>query len=576
VSNSRRCRLYQECANTRTGMNCEKNAVVCEGYPEKQIWKSGKERAEEGNQASTCHSGSESLTNNIERLKSHTLPLITLQPIFHGLETLEDRIFWKHYNEHLSTVLTVEGEHRNAFKDMMIPIAVKHQGLMHSILSLASKHIDFDTPYGINILRNNPSTTLQALRERSIHHHDEARQKFYADVRFCNEETATEDNVLISARYGQMLCFLLEAQAEGSSRGDHRLHLSAYRKLITTSPPNDPAFFSFVSEFFEYHIYADELIHSALESDCQTVAEGTHSRPHIHPPRLLGVADGLLDWLSQTTAIRNVIRRNMLSHMDPVVDYVSLYNAVEIDVTVREWLPHWPPGDSRERVGHLYKQMVYIHLLRTVYPPSPTATTSSSAVSLPRLQGSPTHPRSTSSVIHNTPPRSASTSCASSPRLCSFPLATFTNPGGAKPNGKESIVSQRNNIADASCDRDAESRPDSPPPIRRPPLHEHDPRVTHAVDSSLELLHTFKPSDPSQALLLLPCFIVGTACFTPENQDKVRTAIKTFKGYTGMRNADRVLEVLEEIWRLMSAGKWLAVWDWPNIARRMNLDFIPA
>lgn len=29
-------------------MNCEKNAVVCEGYPEKQIWKSGKEKAEEG------------------------------------------------------------------------------------------------------------------------------------------------------------------------------------------------------------------------------------------------------------------------------------------------------------------------------------------------------------------------------------------------------------------------------------------------------------------------------------------------------------------------------------------------
>lgn len=30
------------------GMNCEKNAVVCEGYHEKQVWKSGKERAEEG------------------------------------------------------------------------------------------------------------------------------------------------------------------------------------------------------------------------------------------------------------------------------------------------------------------------------------------------------------------------------------------------------------------------------------------------------------------------------------------------------------------------------------------------
>jgi hypothetical protein len=31
-----------------TGMNCEKNAVVCEGYHEKQVWKSGRERAEEG------------------------------------------------------------------------------------------------------------------------------------------------------------------------------------------------------------------------------------------------------------------------------------------------------------------------------------------------------------------------------------------------------------------------------------------------------------------------------------------------------------------------------------------------
>jgi hypothetical protein len=37
-------------------MNCEKNAVVCEGYHEKQIWRSGKEKAEEGgsSQSSLC------------------------------------------------------------------------------------------------------------------------------------------------------------------------------------------------------------------------------------------------------------------------------------------------------------------------------------------------------------------------------------------------------------------------------------------------------------------------------------------------------------------------------------------
>ena len=33
------------------GLNCQKNAVVCEGYPEKIVWKSGRQKAEEG----MCH-----------------------------------------------------------------------------------------------------------------------------------------------------------------------------------------------------------------------------------------------------------------------------------------------------------------------------------------------------------------------------------------------------------------------------------------------------------------------------------------------------------------------------------------
>lgn len=30
------------------GINCQKNAVVCEGYPEKVVWKSGRQKAQEG------------------------------------------------------------------------------------------------------------------------------------------------------------------------------------------------------------------------------------------------------------------------------------------------------------------------------------------------------------------------------------------------------------------------------------------------------------------------------------------------------------------------------------------------
>ncbi|KAK3689655.1 fungal-specific transcription factor domain-containing protein [Podospora appendiculata] len=543
-------------------MNCEKNAVVCEGYPDKQIWKSGRERAEE------------------ERIKSHSLPPITIQPIFHGLETVEDMIFWKHYNEQLSAVLTVEGEHKNAFKDMMVPIAVKHQGLMHSILSLASKHIDFENPYGMNTLKNNPATTLEKLQERSIYHHDQARLKFYDDVEFSHEKPSPDYKLLMSARYGQMLCFLLEALAEGNPRGEHRLHLSAYQSLISSSPPDDSAFLSFIAEFFQYHIFADELLHSAGDPNHHTAPKGF---PPVlvlpsQPPRLLGVADGLLDYLSQITAIRNTIRSNMLAQVDPVVDYVSLYRAAEIDAAIREWTPHWPSGDSRDRVGLLYKQMLWIYLVRTIYPPSPPSpapSISASTTSLPVAPSASNLGLRTSSVAH-TPPQSTPTSCASSPRISGL------GPGssGSHPNAPQLDSSSHKHTTQApngsplvgGCTSSA--RAESPPPIRQP--SQHDPRVTLAIDESLAILETFKPSDPSQTLLLLPCFIVGTACFTPNQQERVRTAVKAVRGYTGLRNTDRVMDVLEQVWRVMDAGDWVAVWDWPGVARGLGLDFIPA
>lgn len=570
-------------------MNCEKNAVVCEGYPEKQIWKSGKERAEEGMAAFPpttsplpsvlhCIEQDHDANTAAERLRSRSLPSITMQPLFHGLETVEDRIFWKHYNEHLSTVLTVEGEHKNAFKDMMVPIAVNHQGLMHSILSLASKHIDFETPYGINILRNNPGTTLEALRERSIYHHGQARLKFYADVEFTNERAAADDRSLVPARYGQMLCFLLEALTEGSPRGEHRLHLSAYRNLISTSPPHDSAFLSFIAEFFQYHIFADELIDPAVARNPCSLPKQHPPLPVIHPPRLLGVSDGLLEYLSQITAIRNTIRSNMLAQVDPVVDYTCLYRAAEIDAAIREWTPHWPPGDNRDRVGLLYKHMMWIYLVRTIYPPCSSSPSSlSSSVSLSLVHSSPSYGRPTSSAVH-TPPQSASTSCASSPRLVGSGSGQDTR--NTRPNSRMDVspssATSGPALEEPATDPAAGNgdRADSPPPARQPP--QHDPRVTLAVDESLAILETFKPSDPCQTLLLLPCFLIGTACFGPTQQKRVRAAIRTVKGYTGLRNADRAVEVLEEVWRLMDAGDWAAVWDWPGVSHGLGLDFIPA
>ena len=236
----------------------------------------------------------------------------------------------------------------------------------------------------------------------------------------------------------------------------------------------------------------------------------------------------MLEYMSQITAIRNSIRSNMARQVDPVVNYQSLYRAAEIDAAIREWTPQWAAGDSRERVGLLYKQMVWIYLVRTIYPPSSSAPSSmaSSAVSLPPMSSSPVVDRSTSSTV-NTPPHSASTSCASSPTLSGhLPGTVDHNHHGMRQNPRPDHPSRKSSTSDASATLSGGSRAESPPPIRRSP-EQHDPRVTLAVDESLAILDTFKPSDPSQTLLLLPCFVIGTACFTPSQQDRVHTAVKT-------------------------------------------------
>jgi hypothetical protein len=498
-----------------------------------------------------------------------------MHPLFPGLETVEDRVFWKHYNEHLSTVLTVEGEHRNAFKDVMIPIAVKEQSLMHSILSLAGKHIDFDTPYGINVLRNNPNTTLEALRARSAYHHDQARLRFYHGAEF-NGKLNTDDRTLLWARYGQMLCFLLEALIEGDTRGEHRLHLTVYRNLASTAPPDGSAFMSFITEVFQYYLFADELLYSATNMDaCSSSVYQAPPMPQIHTPRLLGVADGLLGYLSRITAMRNIVRANMLERMDPAVGYPLLYLAVDMDDEIREPFSHWPPGDGRDRVSQLYQLMLWIYLHRTVYPPSVStpASMASSVASISFIHNSPSHGRAAASSVVNTPPRSTSTSCTSSPRLTASSHGR-SDSRSSRPHSRMGPSSRTHDSnQDAGEASSAGERADSPPPIRRPSYVES--TLISSVEESLALLESFKPSDPCQTLLLLPCFLVGTACFTPVQQKRLRAAVRTFRGYTGMRSADRVVQVLEEVWRLMEAGDWVAAWDWAGVAERLGLDFLP-
>ncbi|RWA10435.1 hypothetical protein EKO27_g4675 [Xylaria grammica] len=531
-------------------LNCEKNAVVCEGYHEKTIWKSGREKLEE------------------ERQRKQSLPHITLQPIFRGVETAEDHIFFGHYINHLSSVLTVEGQHRNAFKDMLLQMAIEHVGLMHSILSLASTHIDFETPYGSKLLSSNPKVDLPSLMARSQFHHSAAMDHLLA---WGKSEAAPEQKANLAPRYGQMLCLMLQTAADGSHNGAHRVHLRAYKSLIQENPPPNKAFTTFITEFFQYRVFADELIWYPEKATARLATEDWEPWTEIEPARLIGVGDGLFHYFAKITTIRNEIRANMVAKIRPVISAALFYQASNINRAICEWAPTWPTGDNRDRVSLLYKQMMWIYLYRTINPPLPPNEGEDEVVRSffraadPTLGGAVFR---TSLAIGSTGAGDGSGTLPLSP-ASSQPCSTTRSP---RPSGALPTISDRRpSSGSLRATPPSLANGDTPPPVVQYPRNHGE--ISLAVDESLAILDSFKPSDPVQTLLLVPCLVVGCAAFAPAQQERVRAAIRTVRGYTGLRNCDRAAELLEQVWWFMAHADWKSAWDWQGVAMGGGFDF---
>ncbi len=63
------------------------------------------------------------------------------------------------------------------------------------------------------------------------------------------------------------------------------------------------------------------------------------------------------------------------------------------------------------------------------------------------------------------------------------------------------------------------------------------------------MLESFLPKHPVQTLLLVPTFIIGCGAVDPMQRGSVRSSIYTIKEYTGVKDMDLALKVLEQLWR---------------------------
>lgn len=250
----------------------------------------------------------------------------------------------------VSRVLTLINDETNPFQELILPIAVQHRGLMHSLLCLSGAHLarkDREPKYKI----------------AQAYHLDQALKILRAET---NGRPIANDPTL-----AQMLILCLVSICLGEKEGQYRPHLNAACSILYQLQTDTP-FGKFLFEFFMYHDVANSV--TSLERRPICYMEDFCLPGFILQPgagALLGVLDGLFGYISKITILRDAVRERRRRRM--CVDYEMLSTAVAIDSQIRMWVPPQHPDPHRYIAALLYRQSTWVYLYRTIQPSQPGA-----------------------------------------------------------------------------------------------------------------------------------------------------------------------------------------------------------
>ncbi|CAI7601885.1 unnamed protein product [Penicillium palitans] len=339
-------RRKKKCDETKPScQNCQKNAVVCEGYPLKEIWKSGRQRMADAR--------SQSLTA-IPR----SLPLL-----IDGIETDVDRRFLDHFVYGFSRVLTLINDDSNPFKEILLPMATQHRGLMHSLMCLSGSHLSGLDPE-------------PKLRERKYFHFHHAIQDLKDNINASSSaKSPDEDDRLLveDPIIASTIALSLNTICEGETNGEYRPHMDAARYLLLSQQPRNEKFRQFIVEFFQYHDVSNSL--TSLDRRPNLLHNDLHMPncvPGVSAGMFLGVFDGLFNYISQITQLRDRIRERFNEGYEPAVDYQTLSEAVSVDMAIRTWETSHEPDTPNWCLAQLYRQSTWVYLYRTIRPSRPS------------------------------------------------------------------------------------------------------------------------------------------------------------------------------------------------------------
>jgi hypothetical protein len=270
-----------------------------------------------------------------------------------GVESDIDRLLLQHFVSRASCVLSLhEDQQTNPFTKILLPMALNHEGLMHSVLCLSASHLCSLTP-------------SQEYQDRMTHHRGRALHLLNRDLA---RHRAGEGGGVIyyeDSNVAQILLHLLHSICDGNTSGEYRMHMVAAKKIAMSQKSKNPEFQSLFDEFFYYHWIASEI--TSMDGAEVPMMDDFSLPFKVNPATaaLIGVSDGLFGFISKISNLRRKLRVRIDSHQEPVMDYEALIAAHAIDTGLRGWVCPQAPGSPRYTISMLYRQATWVYLFRT-------------------------------------------------------------------------------------------------------------------------------------------------------------------------------------------------------------------
>lgn len=273
-------------------------------------------------------------------------------------DTLDQQLL-SYFTSDLSKLLNTYYEQRNPFTDLVLPMAIRNAGLMHSMLCLAS-----------SCLLSHQTVPNRALVLRHSHHFGLA----LVDLRN-NIDNSGQEN--IDSTVLQTILHCLEAISTGNGNGEYRCHLQATQRLITNSNKSTPEVRDFARLFISYQNFSNCItsLHPLYDSACITAIETYVPEDNTlwsyKPATYLSALQGLLAPFARVRQIRDEIRHYRDTGRYWCADDSLLHLAFDIDSSLRTWeCPH-ASDTPQYHASLLYRQCAWIYLYRTVKPSGP-------------------------------------------------------------------------------------------------------------------------------------------------------------------------------------------------------------